>query len=87
MPGAKIDKIFSRIELKQSISALTVIWIGKRSKKRHLKKLAEMKWISEGFMREVALEMSLSKNNFPMGSFSEEAKTTEEYRQLPEKEN
>lgn len=38
-------------------------------------------------MREVALEMSLSKNNFPMGSFSEEAKTTEEYRQLPEKEN
>lgn len=41
--------------------------------------------MSEGFMREMALEMSLNKNNFLMGSFGEEAKTTEAYRQLSEK--
>lgn len=74
-------------ELKQSLSALTVVWIGKESEKRHLKKLAEVKWMSEGFMMEVVLEMRLSKNNLPMGSFGEETKTTEAYRQLSGKAN
>lgn len=38
-------------------------------------------------MMEVVLEMRLSKNNLPMGSFGEETKTTEAYRQLSGKAN